>query len=43
MLEQTVPYTVRVVRRAARYSVGGIPTWRLNTLLKRGIEPNPAA
>ena len=30
-------------RSVARYWVAGIPTWRLNTLLKRGIEPKPAA
>src|SRR3974377_2164624 len=30
-------------RSAARYSVGGMPTCRLKTLLKRGIEPKPEA
>src|ERR1019366_1079129 len=30
-------------RSVARYCVGGIPTYRLNTLLKLGIDPKPAA
>src|ERR1017187_7970213 len=36
-------YIANGERSVARYCVGGIPTYRLNTLLKRGIDPKPAA
>ena len=36
-------YTFNWESKPARYWLGAIPAYRLNTLLKRGMEPKPAA